>query len=77
MHLAHVSSSSRNSLGSSSMDSITFAAMLVEPEEELVLKKEGSILAAAGRLSMKGEMSTPERQEEYGERNCSISTHPS
>ena len=59
VHLAQVSSSSRNSFGPSSMDSITFAAMLVEPDEEFVLKKEGSILAAAGRLSMKGDMSTP------------------
>ena len=69
MHLAQVSSSSRNNLGSSSIDSITLAAMLVEPEEELVLKKEGSIFAAGGRLSMNGEMSTPERDKNYVEIN--------
>lgn len=40
-----------------------FAAMLVEPDAECELKDLGSILATSGRLSMNGEMFTPEVQK--------------
>ena len=59
MYLAHVSSSSKNNWGLNSIDSIIFAAILVEPEAELVLKDLGLIFATAGRLLIKGDTSTP------------------
>ena len=58
-HLAHVSSSNKKTSDFNSIDSTIFAAILVEPEALLVLKDLGSIFAASGRLSMKGEISTP------------------
>lgn len=59
IYLAQVSSSNKNNCGFNSIYSMTLADMLVDPEAEFVLKLFGSMLAMGGRLSMKGEMSTP------------------
>ena len=58
-HLAHVSSSNKKTSDFNSIDSTILAAILVEPEALLVLKDRGSTFAASGRLSIKGEISTP------------------
>jgi hypothetical protein len=61
-HLAQVSSSNRKTSDFNSIDSTILAAILVDPDALFVLKDLGSIFAASGRLSMKGEMSTPKNK---------------
>lgn len=61
-HLAQVSSSNKKTSDFNSIDSTILAAILVDPDALFVLKDLGSIFAASGRLSMKGDMSTPKNR---------------